>query len=107
VKDIDSPAGLARVLTKMFPAFEHELDGEEITSYHQVIQSLTPRITGYLRAAPEPTLHSFCNLVNEMVTAGGSQENAFSTCLLEHASQVKVRDLIRPHLSMAARQKLR
>jgi hypothetical protein len=42
-----------------------------------------------------------------MVAAGGEKENAISTCLLEHASQVKVRNIIRPHLSAAAKEELR
>ena len=63
---------------------------------------LTPVITDYLRAAPKQTVEAFCALVNNMVAAGGVKENAISTCLLEHASQVQVRSIIRPYLSVAA-----
>ena len=107
MKEIKSPARLAETLTKMFPAFADELDGEGLTSYHQVIQLLTPRITGYLEGAPKRTIQDFCKVVNEMVAAGSEQENAISTCLLEHASQVKVKNIIRPFLNAAAKQELR
>jgi hypothetical protein len=107
MKDIASPAGLAETLMAMFPEFAVELEGEEVTSYHQVIQRLTPVISDYLQGAPKRTLEHFCEVVNAMVAAGGDKENAISTCLLEHASQVKVRNIIRPYLSAAAKQELR
>ena len=107
MSDIESPVSLAATLTKMFPAFANELEGEEITSYHQVIQRLAPMVSGYLQSAPKKTVQRFCEVVNEMVAAGGERENAVSTCLLEHASQVKVRKIISSHLSAAAKQQLR
>jgi len=107
MNDIASPARLAETLTKMFPEFAAELEGEEVTSYHQVVQRLAPVITGYLQGAPKGTVERFCAVVNAMVTAGSEKENAISTCLLEHASQVKVRNIIRPYLSAAAKQELR
>jgi hypothetical protein len=75
-------------------------------SYHQVIQHLAPMITGYLQGSPAQ-VEDFCDLVNAMFAAGAEKENAISTCLLEHASQVKVRNIIRPHLSAAAKEELR
>jgi hypothetical protein len=107
MNDILSPDDLAKTLTDMFPAFAAELEDEEVTSYHQVIRHLAPVITGYLQEAPKRTLENFCEVVNAMVAAGGDKESAMSTCLLEHASQVKVRNIIRPHLSAAAKQELR
>lgn len=106
MNDITSPTVLAETLKSMFPDFASELEDEEVTSYHQVIQRLAPVITGYLQAAPAH-VGRFCDLVNAMVAAGAEKENAISTCLLEHASQVKVRNIIRPHLSAAAKGKLR
>jgi hypothetical protein len=106
MEDIASPAALAETLTGMFPEFASELESEEATSYHQVIQRLAPVISGYLQRAPAQ-VEDFCDLVNAMVAAGAEKENAISTCLLEHASQVKVRNIIRPHLSAAAKEELR
>jgi hypothetical protein len=107
MKNIDSPALLAEQLVQLFPPFTAELEGEEIKNYHQVIQRLTPVITGYLKASPEQTIKKFCELVNAMADAGGEKENAISTCLLEHASQVQLRKIIRPHLGAAAKRELR
>jgi len=106
MNDINSPVELAKALGTMFPAFSSELEDEEVTSYHQVIQRLAPVIAGYLQAAPNQ-VRGFCELVNALVAAGAEKENAISTCLLEHASQVKVGNLIRPHLSEAAKLELR
>ena len=106
MNDIASPSAFAETLKRMFPEFASELEGEEITSYHQVTQRLAPVITEYLQAVPGQ-VEDFCDLVNAMVAAGAEKENAVSTCLLEHASQVKVRSIIRPHLSAAARKELR
>jgi hypothetical protein len=105
--DIASPAALAERLIALFPLFAGELEGEEIESYHQVVQRLAPVIAGYLQNSPEHTLDRFCELVNAMADAGGDQENAISTCLLEHATQVGIRKIIRPHLGAAARKELR
>jgi hypothetical protein len=91
----------------LFPQFAVELEGEDVETWHQVVRLLTPRIATYLEAVPERTLKDFCDLVNAMVAAGGDQENAIATGLLEHASQVRVRKIIAPHLHDAARQELR
>jgi len=72
------------------------LEGEDVTSYHQVIRQLAPVIGGYLRKAEKQTVEQFCGLVNDMIASGGQPENSISTCLLEHAVLLKVRDLIRP-----------
>jgi hypothetical protein len=107
MKEIDSPVLLARRLVELFPSFAAEFEAEELKSYHQVIQCLTPVITGYLQDAPERTTKQFCDLINEMAEAGGEKENAISTCLLEHASQIRIQKIIRPHLGAAAKRELR
>jgi hypothetical protein len=104
---MDSPAALAAALRELFPAFAGEIEGDDLTSYHEVVQRLAPRITGYLQAAPERRTAAFCKLVDELVAAGGDRENAISTCLLEHASQLGLEKTLRPHLGAAARQELR
>jgi hypothetical protein len=45
--------------------------------------------------------------VSRMVGAGGDQQNAIETCLLEHASQLRCADLLRPHVDDRARRALR
>src|SRR5258705_13283717 len=107
MSNMDSPAALAERLISVFPSFAAELEGEEIRTWHQVIGLLTPRITAYLVASPERTVKEFCELVNLMAEAGGEQENAIATGLLEHASQVGGRRIIAPHLRETARLELR
>jgi hypothetical protein len=103
---INSPIELLAILAAMFPTFASEFDAdEEITTYHQVVRRLTPVITSYLKETPTQAA-PFCDLVNAMVPAGGEQENAIDNCLLEHASQVSLRKVIRPHLSAAAATQL-
>ena len=104
---VDSPTQLFERLVDFFPSFLAEFQDEEIESYHQVVTKLTPVITGYLRGSPDRTIREFCHVVNLMVDAGGDRENAISTCFLEHASQVRVAKLIRPHLGETAKKELR
>jgi hypothetical protein len=107
MKDIGSPVVLAQQLIALFPPFEAELANDQIENYHQVIQRLAPVLAGYLESGGEKTVKRFCDLVNLMADAGGDKENAIATCLLEHASQIKVAKVLRPHLNAAAKQELR
>ena len=107
MKDIACPSALAERLIELFPSFAAELEAEDIENYHQVIQRLSPVITGYLQTSPERTIREFCEVVNAMADSGGVKENAISTCLLEHASQLKLRKIIRSYLGAAAKQELR
>jgi hypothetical protein len=107
MKGLESPASMAGMLVELFPAFAVELEDEELSSYHQVLRLLTPRLAHYLQASSVRRTKQFCELVDAMVAAGGERENAMSTCLLEHASQIGVSRIIRPLLSGAAKQELR
>jgi len=107
ISTVDSPSHLADVLKALFPTFADELRNEEIASYHWVFTLLSTRVAGYLQSSSEQTAKTFSALLNSMVARGGDQENAVSTCLLEHASQIGIRKLIRPHLSTEARLQLR
>jgi hypothetical protein len=107
MKDIESPADLVDRLTQLFPALTGEFEDEPVESYHQVIQLVAHRFAALLGASSERATKDFCALINAMVSKGGDQENAISTCLLEHASQVGIRVLIRPFLTPAAKSELR
>jgi len=104
---VDSPAQLFERLVALFPSFLAELQDEAIESYHQVVTRLTPVIKGYLGGSPDRTIEEFGHVVNLMVNAGGDRENAISTCLLEHASQLGVAKFIRPYLGETAKKALR
>jgi hypothetical protein len=102
---LESPAVLRATLIRMFPDFEAQSD--EAQTYHQVVMDLSPFITRYLEQGTERSAKEFGALVNRMVEAGGAQQNAIETCLLEHASQVGCAKLLRPHLGPAAQKELR
>jgi len=107
ITNLDSPSHLADALIGLFPAFAGDLHGEEITTYHEVLQRLVRRIAEFLHSSSERTVKEFSALVNSMFSNGGDQENAVSTCLLEHASQIGIRKMIRSHLSNEVRREVR
>lgn len=102
---LESPADLRATLIRMFPDFEAQSD--EAETYHQVVMELSPFIARYLEQGADRSAKEFGALVNRMVEAGGAQQNAIETCLLEHASQVGCAKLLKPHLGPAARKELR
>jgi hypothetical protein len=102
---LESPADLRTTLIRIFPDFEAQCD--EAESYHQVVMELSPFIARYLETGTERSAKEFGVLVDRMVHAGGTQQNAIETCLLEHASQVGCAKLLKPHLGPAARKELR
>jgi hypothetical protein len=92
MKDIHSPTSLAKSLTELFPAFANELQGEDVTSYHQVVLLLTPVVTEYLHNASVQTVKEFCGLISGMVAEGGEKEKCnlhvlAGTCLADRYTQ--------------------
>jgi hypothetical protein len=55
----------------------------------------------------EKQLPTFGNWVNSAVSIGDDLENAVSTCFLGHAKQVSINRVLGPHLSAAAKRKMR
>ena len=102
---LESPADLRATLIRMFPDFEAQSD--EAETYHQVVMELSPFIARYLEQGTDRIAKEFGALVDRMVEAGGAQQNAIETCLLEHASQVGCSKLLEPHIGPAARKELR
>ena len=101
----ESPADLRATLIRLFPDFDSR--SEEAETYHQVVMDLSPFIARYLEQGADRSAKEFGALVNRMVEAGGAQQSAIETCLLEHASQVGCAKLLKRHLSPAARKELR
>lgn len=99
-------------LAKLFPQFEAEwyesTEGDPWShTLHAVWMSFAPFCRGYLESATKRDQIKFCKLINQHVSEGGNSENAVSTCLLEHASQIGIRTLVRKHLSPKAKLELR
>jgi hypothetical protein len=110
---IETPKDLVVAIIDLFPGFRDDWDeGEgygEIGQYnfHAVFMELAPVCSGYLAVASPRKVQAFSALINDLVASGGDMENAVSTCLLEHASQVGIAKTIKPHLSQEARAELR
>ncbi|MFZ1326971.1 MAG: hypothetical protein WAT67_13295 [Candidatus Contendobacter sp.] len=111
---INSPAKLVAEMINLFPAFEDKWDGGEAFGYeggnygyHAVMLTFGPMSRQLFAQASSEQLLKFCSLINVAIAQGGELENAFSTCFLEHASQIGVRTVLRPYLSGQAKRALR
>lgn len=111
--DIASPQDLVERLMSIFPGFRGTWDEGEAFGYdgdytfHAVFLTFGPESQSLFKEATTDQVQEFAHLVNRMVENGGKQENAVSTCFLEHASQIGVRKLIEAYLSAEARRELR
>ncbi|MEZ5463975.1 MAG: hypothetical protein R3F22_01860 [Lysobacteraceae bacterium] len=101
------------MLVGLFPSFAAEWDDDEWEdainppSFHCVFMSFAPIASEVLEQSSDGKRERFCALIDHLVECGGDRENAVSTCFLEHASQIGVRRLIQPYLSIAAKAELR
>ncbi len=111
---IEQPRELVDRLLTLFPGFSEEWDeGEgfgyenEEYSFHSIMLTFGPLSATFLKASGRRTIQAFGELLNRSVENGGDLENAVSTCLLEHASQLGISRIIKPYLSPKARAELR
>ncbi|AFU99764.1 DUF7674 family protein [Simiduia agarivorans] len=112
---MESIEKLKNSLISLFPSFAEELvedePGEfeyrEELSLHHIWRCFSYTASKELVQAEVKVIKSLAELVNKSVAAGGVEENAVSTCFLEHASQIGVKKALKPHLSQLARQELR
>jgi hypothetical protein len=110
---IETPKDLVIALIDLFPGFRNDWDeGESFGgigqyNFHTVFMEIAPVCSDYLAMASPRKVEAFCAIINSFVASGGDMENAVSTCLLEHASQVGIAKTIKPHLSQVARAELR
>ncbi|WP_078119467.1 DUF7674 family protein [Thiosocius teredinicola] len=111
---IAAPNELVDRLIALFPRFFEEWNGGEEYgyedgdfSYHSVISTFAPLSAEYLNESQPKKTKAFSELLNYAVENGGALENAVSTCLLEHASQLGIRGTLLPYLCPKARQELR
>ncbi len=110
---INSPEELQEQLVAFYPALEKEIEGEGFDygykpnlTYHQTWMAFAPIANDCLTKSNSRTLKAFCEIINYMVSEGGDKENSVSTCLLEHASQIKIGKIIKPYLSQGAKSEL-
>src|SRR6185369_1329702 len=92
----------------IFPEYRATYDGpihDDTPTYHSVLMAITPFFGGQITTFSERQLRDFSGLVNAAVASGGSLENAFGTCLLEHLHQIRASKILRPYLSKPARER--
>ncbi len=112
--DLQSAPALLATLCVAYPLFTDEwaLDNPFIAedgsfSLHAVWMAFLPFWTRCVHESTAVQVGCVAALINASVAAGGRADNAVSTCVLEHAHQVKaVRDL-KPALSVEARSRMR
>jgi hypothetical protein len=104
----ESPEQLVEELFTIFPEYRvcHRTQtGGDAANYHSVLRNFTCFFGAELASFTEVQLRAFGDLVSTAVAAGGSLENAFGTCLLEHLQQIRASRVLRPYLSERAREK--
>jgi len=75
--------------------------------FHTVFLTFGPRSHELPKKVGSSQKREFCTIINLLVSKGGDFENAVSTCFLEHASQLAVREFIEPYLSKEAKREVR
>jgi hypothetical protein len=110
--DLLSPQEVLSSLCGIYPDFqaEWEFGGENpyiqedgSFSLHAVYMTFLPFFAEQARSSSEAQLSAVAALINAAVEAGGKSENAVATCFLEHAGQLRVREILSPLLSAAAK----
>jgi len=112
---MNDPEDLKNKLIVLFPSFEEEMKKddeidygyEETLTYHHIWITFAPMAHEYLIESTNKIQKAFCDIINNMVSEGGVKENAVSTCLLEHATQINIKKMIKPYLSSEAKNELR
>jgi hypothetical protein len=103
-----SPEQLLEELFRIFPQYRADYPGpihDGPASFHSVLIAFVPFFARASGSFSEGQLKSLGDLVSAAVQAGGTLENAFGTCLLEHLGQIRAWKALRPHLSELAREK--
>jgi hypothetical protein len=103
-----SPEQLLEELFAIFPQYRARYDGpihDGTPTFHSVLMAFTPFFGAEGASLSEAQLRSFGAMVSAAVAAGGSLDNAFSTCLLEHLHQIRASGVLRPYLSELARER--
>ena len=103
-----SPEQLLEELFTIFPKYRAGYTGlihDDTPTFHSVLMAFTPFFGADLTSFSETQLQLFGALVSATVEAGGSLENAFATCFLEHLHQIRASRGLLPYLSEMAREK--
>jgi hypothetical protein len=105
-----TPEKLLEELFTIFPQYRTAYDGpihDDTPTFHSVLMAFTPFFGSQIASFSERQLRTFGELVSTAVATGGSLENAFGTCLLEHLHQTRVLRTFSPYLNESARERTR
>ena len=105
-----SPDELLERLFTIFPRFQANYDGpifDQPLSYDSVLTAFTSDFGLEFPNSSDDQLRDFAALLNAAVADGGELEHAFSQCFLDHALQIHLDQLLWPHLSGAARERIK
>lgn len=91
-------------LQQLFPAFECDLEGEDLT-FHAVLQDFTPFYGRHASELSKRQLKALAALVNAAAESPGPLENAFDTCFFEGLRRGPAAKLLGPFLSAAAKRR--
>jgi hypothetical protein len=102
---LGSPRDTIQFLVSLDPAFETELEDEDLDSmnHHAVMALFAQYFGANVGGFTVNQLRRLGDWLSAAVAAGGDIENAVSTCFLEHAHQLKVNRILRPFLSKEAK----
>ena len=113
------PQETLRELCDIFPRFADEWTPEDAPekdglvdgvyykwTHHGVLMSFLQYFSSNQNSFDERQIRALGLWINNAVSLDGDLENAVSTCFLEHARQVRVDRLLRPHLSRRAKARL-
>ena len=102
-----SPEELLERLFAIFPEYRAARRPlhDNVPTFYSVLIEFSTFFGGPGCSMAERRLRAFGELVSAAMKAGGRLENAFATCLLEHAEQIGVWKVLRPFLSRTAIEK--
>ena len=108
MRALSTPEALLEELFTIFPEYRagHRPIHDDTPTYHSILIAFTPFFGDRSASFSKRQLRSFGELVSAAVSAGGSLENAFGTCLLEHLHQIRASQVLRPYLSDLARERI-
>jgi hypothetical protein len=91
-------------LRHLFPDFECDLEGDDLT-FHAVLMNFTPFFARGASGFSEKQLRALAAIVNASAGSAGSLENAFDTCFFEGLRRSPATKLLRPFLSATAKRR--
>ena len=102
-----SPEGLLERLVTIFPEYRATRRPlhDDAPTFHSVLVEFSTFFGSPACSMSEHQLRSFGELVSAAMETGGRMENAFASCLLEHAEEIGVWKVLRPFLSKTAIEK--